>query len=416
MPTKVTSWSKDLALPSGTVRSHTFSSTSSTTLTAGKQDRRAQNPYTKSFTELKSLMCISDSGYYRHPPQPDNSFDYAGRDFSGADNIAYGKFRGRLHYGGTSLGVSLAEWRSSSEMIYNRSLGPLNAALDRTFIDLKRDKELRKKILKRGVLARDILATWDEHGNVVGRTAKLRIDPYKRARIARLQGPTRSEQIKEVGAFVKDSAGNYLEYIFGWVPLCNDLKGAFSTLTKNSVPDNWIVSRGRTYNNYYADSSGSYDTMKVRILQELKTTYCVNVAIDNPNTWLLNRAGLLSAQTVMWDLVPWSFVVNMFVNVNAMLSSMTDTVGLTLTNQSITRTVHSYQTRHQARGKYSQPTDTGYNAVTTTVWKQTRKTRSLNVPLRPTLSVRVPELNLDLLLMASALTVQRMNRITRLFT
>lgn len=227
------------------------------------------------------------------------------------------------------------------------------------------------------------------------------------------------------GAYVKGVADLQLEYTFGWTPLIKDLKACLTTLFKDGIPPEWVTSRGRSDIQDSWTTTGPYQVTHGHFMQSVHTTYCVNVKISNPNVWLLNRAGLIDVAGVAWDLVPWSFVVNMFVNINTMLSSFTDTVGLELTNQSITRTYRSHLNRGTVNGANTvspnrdypgQPPDALYGAVTSETWARTEKIRTLGTPLKPTLTYKVPEMSPELLITTSALLVQKVSKIARLFS
>lgn len=407
MPTKVKAWTK------GTVYSEpghvnvfprtTYNSSSNTTLTpSGKKDFRAQNPFTIS---VKDLLRYSQNGltldnYHVY-------LDEVAQDWSRVDNRAYSKFQGRLRYGSANLGVTLGEWKSSSEMIYNRSIG-LVKALDRANSQLLRDRRLREKIKKRGLLMRDIIGAWDDQGNVT-RYVDRKIDPRKRRQIS----PSWSLR---PGAYVKDAADLNLEYTFGWTPLVQDMHAAFTTVCRDGIPDNWVSVRATEFvekTSVRGATGGHLERVELQTYAKFSTTYSANVQISNPNLWLLNRLGLVNPAVVAWDLVPWSFVVGMFVNINQMLMSMSDEVGLTLTNQSITRTSLRYVYAHRKVNPWS-----GYPPGTSamTHWKIFYKNRTVGVALRPTLNFHVPELNLDLLLTATSLVVQRMAKITKLLS
>lgn len=56
------------------------------------------------------------------------------------------------------------------------------------------------------------------------------------------------------------------------------------------------------------------------------------VAVSNPNLWLANQLGLINPGTIALELVPFSFVFGWFVNLEQVISSMTDLYGLTLSN------------------------------------------------------------------------------------
>lgn len=405
MPTKVTSWKKgNVVWQPGNVNVAltTYNATSNTTITSGKKDLRAQNPYKLRVERLlRSSQTFGDAVYA--PKGPYGSWeDRLKGGFGQPDQIAYAKFWGKLRYGSANLGVTIGEWKSSSDMIYNRSLG-LIKALDRANREILRDRKLLAKIRKRGVLTRDIISSWDEHGNV-SRLVDRKIDLKRRKQL----NPGWSLR---PGAYVKKAADLDLEVTFGWQPLVQDVHTALTTVMKDGIPDSWIQSRGKAFFEVSERTDTSYENQTLWAQGVYKTTYCANVVVSNPNLWLLNRMGLINPAVVAWDLVPWSFVVGMFVNVNQMLMSMTNEVGLTLTNQSVTRTSKRIVTQS------SSPGSRGFARTSaSSTWLIFHKDRSSQTALRPKLEFHVPELNLELLVTTTALVVQRMSKLAKLLS
>lgn len=279
--------------------------------------------------------------------------------FTQSDNMAYARWRGKLHKGGASLGVTLASWRQSRQMIVDRTK-KLNQALDVTLTNLQekpsKAARLRKKARRKELLADDVL-----------------------------------------------------EYKFGWAPLFEDFHSALNTVCSDAVPPEWVRGRGKDQQQkFYVERTSTAQNVN-RCFFTLTTTYGAKVLIKNENLWLLNRMGLINPATVAWDLVPWSFVVNMFVNVSSMINSVTDTVGLEVTDHNITRTwkmLHEQQ--YTGTGGY----DLGCSAFSNQF--VTHKVRTAGVPLRPVLAVKVPELNWELAVTAGALALQKFKRIGNL--
>jgi hypothetical protein len=133
-----------------------------------------------------------------------------------------------------------------------------------------------------------------------------------------------------------------------------------------------------------------------------RVTYSAGVDIANPNLWLANRMGVINPAVVAWDLVPWSFVVNMFVNVNAVLGSFTDLVGLNLTNVSVTKSYTLLQ-EEVVYTKWSE--HEAYYASSSVVGKGRSRT-SGSIP-KPSLRLRLPNVNFELMAIASALLRQK---------
>lgn len=274
-------------------------------------------------------------------------------NWTSVDNTAYNRWRGKLFKGGASLGVTAASWRQSRDMIVDRS-NHLRRTLDSTIRVLERN-------------------------------------PGAVKRLRRERQPL---------------ANQVLETEFGWRPLFSDMHAALSTVCEDGVPPEWVggVGRGIIVENT-SFSNSDFSTSQSWIGQQ-RTTYATKVSIDNPNTWLLNRLGLINPATVAWDLVPWSFVANMFVNVNSLLNSFTDTVGLNVTDMSITRTwklIHDYSYVRKDTYAGCSSSNNVYN-----------KDRTVGVPLKPKIEARIPELNWELCLIASSLVLQKFKTINKI--
>jgi len=130
----------------------------------------------------------------------------------------------------------------------------------------------------------------------------------------------------------KSLANNWLEYSFGWKPLIQDIYQAVDLLQN---PIKSIRPTGKASASHIAivetgsKASGFYSGQNVQGVRYAKQG-CV-VTIDNPNLYLANNLGLVNPLTVAWELVPFSFVVDWFVNVGEFLNSGTDLLGLTVT-------------------------------------------------------------------------------------
>jgi hypothetical protein len=202
-------------------------------------------------------------------------------------------------------------------------------------------------------------------------------------------------------------ANQVLETEFGWRPLFADVHSALFTVCKDGVPPQYITSRAkrRIYvrNSVVTSDSKGFDEWA----GSASLTYSARVLVTNPNLWMLNRLGLINPATVAWDLIPWSFVVNMFLNVNQMINSITDEIGLDVAEQTITRTSKLLLTTDR-RGT----TDKRGFAVSTRNIKT--KSRTLGTPLKPHFEARLPELNWELCLIAGSLVVQKFQKINNI--
>jgi len=136
-------------------------------------------------------------------------------------------------------------------------------------------------------------------------------------------------------------------------------------------------------------------------------TYCADAYVDNPNLWLANRLGLINPATVIWDLIPWSFVVNMFVNVNQMVSSVTDEVGLNISNRSVT------QTARVVVECLNYDPDPDYGTSFARYYIK-NKNRVVGSAPKIGFQFKLPQVNWELAVIATSLVVQKFKRVNDL--
>lgn len=270
---------------------------------------------------------------------------------------ALSSFKNKAHKGDAALGVTFGSWRQSAEMLTKR-LGNVN--------------QLMSRVRTPGDALRLV---GDMHANPRG------------------ERPSVAHGI----------ANDHLEYIFGWAPMFSDIESAIGVLGKGIAP-HYIAGQGK---GYYEQQDTFRNSGLVEQRDDSFKRTCrlsAQISVSNPNLWMLNQLGLINPATVAWDLVPWSFVVNMFVNVNQVVSSFTDWVGLEVKDYSRTNSLVGYQdyvvTDHP-RGQF---------AKTHIVYRE--KNRILGItPETPSLIVKCPKLDWNFVCMASALAVQQSSKI-----
>lgn len=180
----------------------------------------------------------------------------------------------------------------------------------------------------------------------------------------------------------KDLGNNWLEFHFGWSPLIHDIGSAIDILQR-PVPPSRIVGIGKgsaaqSYKTKPANCNYQLDSWKF----DIKIRLGAEVSISNPNLWLANRLGLVNPATVIWDSVPFSFVVDWFVNVSQVIGSYTEFAGLSIQN--------SYNTVFW-RSRYEQIIDV-YNPeyISNNGGVNTCMSRSYGLGSGPTLRVKKP--------------------------
>lgn len=215
-------------------------------------------------------------------------------DFGLRDTICYERLMDKIRDSST-WAVNLAEINKSRSMINTRSVQLLRAA-----------RQLRQK--------NPILA-WKE-----------------------LMHPTAMPPVSRK----KSLSNQWLELHFGWEPLVKDIGNAVDALQKAiktqyaravvKTPETfWSINS--TVNNpsaYYPDNVFTYH--RVGWQGEAISSAGVSVAVTNPNLWLANQLGFLNPVGILWELTPFSFVVDWFSTVGTIIASYSDFYGLTVQN------------------------------------------------------------------------------------
>lgn len=226
---------------------------------------------------------------------------------------AYGKFKNLASMPSSEVLLNIAEGRKSLEMIAARAFQLRNLASS----------------LRRGRLA-DAWAYMSANPN-----QSLRELVNGRRRDSRfVSGKAREASMDEARRWrnlVKDISSVILEFRYGWSPLMSDIKSACDVLSK-PLPNSAIMARN--------GSSGTYTYMSgIRVMvvhYTERVTIKGVIQVTNPNLDLANRLGMLNPASVAWELVPFSFVVDWFLPVGTFLDQLTDFVGITLSDSSIT--------------------------------------------------------------------------------
>lgn len=192
-------------------------------------------------------------------------------------------------------------------------------------------------------------------------------------------------------------ANAHLEVIFGWKPLLADIHASCTSVIQ--LADQYgFVKTSHTANGSVKVGFDTYATTS-------RVSYSTGVRMSNPNRWLAERAGLLNPVTVAWDLVPWSFVVNMFVNTGQLAQQITDFAGLTFFDTYSTRTMQYRCARSASIG----------NTRVFGFWKGYDKRRAIVAfPTPPGLTFRVPKADWGTAAMAGSLFIQQFTKVSRL--
>lgn len=133
----------------------------------------------------------------------------------------------------------------------------------------------------------------------------------------------------------KQTASNWLEWRYGWLPLYLDARGAVQALKKVNEPR--FTARGFSAMQDHTSSLQSVNFLNggacqpwgmrtVRFSNTSVRAYCLYTVDDNFLT--ASAFGLTDPVSVAWELIPFSFVVDWFVDVGTWLEAIKPTPGV----------------------------------------------------------------------------------------
>lgn len=152
-------------------------------------------------------------------------------------------------------------------------------------------------------------------------------------------------------------AQEYLKYVYGFAPLMSDLYGLAELAKRQSSTDLLLKARGFSNRDYYLGETREFARSYSRAKRlsgietcVAKTTLWAQIDPNFSGNRALNQLGLVNPASLVWELVPWSFVVDWFVPVGPVLSALTAPAGLifvdgTLSFKAETTLIFDYKTQ-----------------------------------------------------------------------
>jgi len=136
---------------------------------------------------------------------------------------------------------------------------------------------------------------------------------------------------------------HWLELQYGWKPLLSDIYGSCQALSKRDMSD-WRVTAKA-----YRSAKTPYKAGDSSWTGSAERKQGVFVRIDAiPNNDLimsLSNLGVLNPLTMIWEVLPWSFVVDWFIPIGNWLDTLDTFLGYSQVNQSVT-----YYTKTKYKG------------------------------------------------------------------
>lgn len=305
-------------------------------------------PYNKSETKMSIYRDPQNWGVPTSVGPVDGNYDEALRT---AEKQSYQRMRGKMYKGNAALGITIATYKQSRGMIVDR------------------------------------------YKTITSDVAQLYADAHRSKRAGR------------------DASGLILEGIFGWQPLVADIHAATTSVIQSAPTGGYVSAMGT--GNFSWDFKDSNPYIRRNSYGSGRITHrrTASYVVENPNKWLSERAGLLNPLAVAWDLVPWSFAINMFTNVGQLVNQVTDYAGLDFVGgtQTWTQNHIAFQTVD---------TSPPFQGSAISGGSRLTKRRTVGNSVSPPslrLEFRLPEANWSLAAIAASLTTQKVSGLMRAF-
>lgn len=217
-----------------------------------------------------------------------------------------------------------APWDDMGEVSFNRARANL----------------MKKLTPSRAAMAVNLAQLNQSLEMIVGRTTQL-TTAYRHLRKGNILGFARTLKLQPHGRHLKNTnwrsnvSGTWLEYTFGWAPMVSDIYNAVDVLQSDFAQvypshgvgvERRIIVHDRLYE-------------RVTVFKRYKVICTANIRVDNPNLALANTLGLVNPAAVVWDVIPFSFVVDWFVKINQFVTTLNDMAGFSFVNPSTTRII-----------------------------------------------------------------------------
>lgn len=237
-------------------------------------------------------------------------------------------------------------------------------------------------------------AGWAENFAQINKTRTMIVD--RSVQLARFASALRKGRFNDAARVLrtprpsgvsgrKAVSQNFLEFEYGIKPIISDLQSSMSILTSDPGVRR-VVGSGKSNisvnTNVYGRAGAYYTTDRNAVDFTVAIRCQANVRVTNANLFLANQLGIIDL-ALPWKLMPFSFVIDWFVNVEQVISSVTDWYGVSLENPFWTRKRWANQTGFSS----SLTAAPVYGNVSSFFRTYTQTTRTLGLP-SPTLVIK----------------------------
>jgi len=216
--------------------------------------------------------------------------------------------------------------------------------------DSKLKRKIHQKLKNQTVHIGNIIAERKQTMDLVQSSVKRILDLIK----------VKKNIFKAAANYAKNSkqiASDILAFKFGVEPLMNDVQ-KFAQYLDDTSDNQVVVARANT---------GKEHAIPIKISTPLLTfegfveiSYTVKCKVDNPALRTLSQFGLINPLEILWEIAPWSFVVDWFIPVGDWISNKTADCGLVFkTGTRKVRLVGNFSTSVQFQNGGSAGAQTG---------------------------------------------------------
>lgn len=264
---------------------------------------------------------------------------------------------------------------------YNSAIGISNVLTPPSFVMEEENESVTKSLNK---LA-DQKVNIGENLATLGQTARMFINPlqsfgklavaYKNLPVGRELpwGQIARKSYREIvrGGVSTTIASKYLEYVYGFAPLMQDIFEA-ADLMKRTGQKPLLLNGRATAERYGKSADLSFDNISFDQREywlrnvyrsRTRTTIWAKPKEGYTLTRVLNQLGLVNPASLVWELIPYSFVIDWVLPIGPVLSAMTAPAGLDFVGGSTSRRVRAYWD-YEILDKFNGYTSTTNNPAT----------------------------------------------------
>lgn len=187
------------------------------------------------------------------------------------------------------------------------------------------DGKLRKAILDQNVDLATALAEFKQTSNLVTQAAGDIYRAYQSLRHGKGFADLFANLSKPRTRNGRAAARRWLEFQYGMRPLFNDIYGSAQALHKTISEGSHLFAKARVHESFNRPVTTSYGTASVQI--DLRMKGVARYRISSSGLKQLSEVGITNPAKVIWEIIPYSFVVDWILPVGSFLEGLSALIG-----------------------------------------------------------------------------------------